>query len=425
MTKVITKTAAGKASRNVRRRETCRLCGGKRLELVLALAPTPVADAYLPEARWAAHQEKFPLDLFLCLDCAHAHLLDVVDPEILYRDYIYVTLSSLGLEAHFQKYADDVLARVKPLKGGLVVEFGSNDGTLLRGFAKRGMKVLGVDPAREIARQATASGIETLPEYFTAALARKIRAEKGAASIIVANNVMANIDVLDDVMEGIKSLLSPEGVFIFETGYLLDTVKNSVFDNIYHEHISYHSVRPFQAFFKRHGMELQFVERVETKGGSLRGTVQLAGGSRPVSPTVAEFIAREDAAGLHKPETYKAWGARLQKTKKELHALLGRLKKEGKTIAGYGASHSVTTLLHHFDIAQYLSFLVDDNPRKFDTFSPGHHIPVFASKALYERKPDYVVILPWRFGDPIIKKNQAFQDQGGRFISVLPKVEIL
>jgi len=407
------------------RRTTCRLCGGKNLELVLALAPTPVADAFWPKARLDEPQEKFPLDLFFCGDCHHAHLLDVVDPDILYRDYLYVTLTSLGLQDHFDAYAGGVLDRAGAAKGSMVVELGSNDGTLLRAFQKRGMKVLGVDPARAVAKTASESGVETWPEYFTAELARKIRAERGAASIICANNVIANIDVLDDVMAGIKTLLAPDGVFILETGYLLDTIKYKVFDNIYHEHISYHSVEPFVPFFKRHGLELIHCERVETKGGSLRATIQLDGGPRKRDASVDAFIAAEKAFGLDKPATYKALGAELARVKDELHTLLGALKAQGKKVAGYGASHSVTTLLHHFDIARFLDYIVDDNPRKHETYSPGHRVPVHASSALYDRKPDAVVILPWRFAEPIMRKHAALREQGVKFIVPLPGVEVL
>lgn len=410
---------------NCRRRTTCRLCHGKNVELVMKLAPTPTADAYVPAARLKETQEYFPLDLFFCLDCSHVQLLDVVDPEILYGNYIYVTLTSLGLDSHFDQYAENVLKRIRPAPGSLVVEFGSNDGTLLRGFQKRGMKVLGIDPARDIAQQATAAGVETWPAYFTLDLAQKIKQERGAASVIAANNVIANIDVLDDVMRGIRTLLAPSGVFVFETGYLLDLVQNGVFDNIYHEHISYHSVKPFDIFFRKEGMELFHVDLVDTKGGSIRGMVQLAGGPHKVSPAVQELIGLEQKHALDSAQTYKDFSEMLARVKKDLRKLLQEQKTMGKRIAGYGASHSVTTLVHHFDIAEFLEFIVDDNPRKQNTFSPGHHIPVLAPQALYEKKPDLVVILPWRFAEPIMKKHTAFKAQGGHFIVPLPNVDIL
>lgn len=406
------------------RRTSCRLCGGRKLELVLSLAPTPVADAFWPKERLGEPQEKFPLDLFFCLDCHHAHLLDVVDPDILYRDYLYATLTSLGLQEHFDSYASSVVDRLGTPKGSLVVELGSNDGTLLRAFQKRGMKALGVDPAVAVAKTAADSGVETWPEYFTKPLAQKIRAERGAASIICANNVIANIDELGSVMEGVKAILAPDGVFIFETGYLLDTIKNKVFDNIYHEHISYHSVEPFVPFFQKQGLELIHCERVETKGGSLRGTVQLAGGPRKKDRSVDAFIANEREFGLDKPETYRTLGRYLDGIKRQLHAALSALKAERRVIAGYGASHSVTTLLHHFDIARYLDFLVDDNPRKHHTYSPGHRLPVLPSSALYEKKPAAVVILPWRFSEPILKKHEKLKG-ATQFIVPLPELKVL
>jgi SAM-dependent methyltransferase len=406
------------------RRNTCRLCGSGDIEVVIPLTPTPVADDFIPASRLHERQETFPLDVFLCRACGLVQLVDVVDAASIYVEYLYVTKSSPGLADHFRTYADDVIRRLALPPGSLVVEIGSNDGTLLSFFQARDMHVLGVDPARDIARAATAEGIETRPVCFTCDVARELRRERGMADLVVANNVIANIDDLDDFAEGIRQLLSPDGVFVFESGYLANLVQNLVFDNIYHEHLSYHSVRPLASFFARHGMELFDVEHVATKGGSIRGYVQQSGGARRITPAVAAMIEMEQAQGLYRPETYRQLCRRLDRLRNALVDVLGGLQLRGRAIAGYGASHSVTTLVHHFGIGGQLEFVVDDNPRKHHLYSPGYHLPVLPSAVLHERRPDYVVILPWRFAEPIISRNHAFVAAGGRFIVPLPDLRI-
>ena len=407
------------------RRDTCRLCGSRNLEIVLHYEPTPPADAYLPANQGHIVQESYPLDLYLCQDCGFSQLCDVLRADSIYVDYIYETKSSLGLVDHFRRYANSVLDRIQPPRGALVVDLGSNDGTLLRPFKERGMNVLGVDPAREIAHDATASGIETWPEFFTADLSRKIRKQRGGASIVTANNIYANVDELGEFTDNIRSLLGSDGVFIFESFYLGDLIENLVFDFIYHEHLSSFSVTPLAGFFRRHGMELIDAERVPTKGGSLRYTVQLEGGPRNVSKTVTDLLAEEEQRGLGRMETFRSFSTRIEAAKKELRNQLDKLKREGKAIAGYGASATTTTLVYHFGLGDYLDYLVDEYDRKQNTLMPGLHLPVLAPEVLQKRKTDYVVILAWRYVQPILDKNRAFREQGGKFIVPLPKLQVI
>ena len=406
------------------RRKTCRLCGGKHLELVLERSPNPLEDDYRRADRLAP-QKTYPLDLACCADCGHVFLLDIVDAGKIYSEYLYETSVSLGLAEHYDRYAQGVIEKLGLKPDAFMVEFGSNDGTMLRAFKKRGLSVLGVDPAAPIAALATKSGVETLPTFFTLELARNIKAERGPAALIAANMVFANIDDLDDIAAAIEELLAKDGVFVCETGYLLDNVKNLVFDNIYHEHLAYHSVKPLKKFFENKGLEIFAVETVDSKGGSIRFFVQRKGAARPVEPSVAGLIAREDAAGIHTAAPYAALTKTLDETRARLHEFLGGFKRRGKTIAGFGASHSVTTLVHHFELAPILEFVVDDNPRKQDTFMPGTHTPVLNPKALLERKADYAVVLPWRFSKPIRERHAGFALAGGKFVDVLPRVEVL
>lgn len=407
------------------RRTTCRLCESRSLDRGLSLAPTPLADSYIPSSRLSEPQETFPLDLYLCRECGFTQILDVVQPQVIYFDYLYETKTSLGLVEHFGGYAKDVLARVAPRPGSLVVDIGSNDGTLLRFFKQGGMKVLGVDPARAIAKAATEAGIETWAELFNQALAERIRAERGPASVITVNNLFANVDDLANMTRGIRTLLADDGVFVFESFYLADLMRNMVFDFIYHEHISYFSVKPLQSFFARHGLELIDAQPVRTKGGSLRYTIQLAGGPRKPSPVVASMIAAEEKAGICKLETLRAFSGRVDDSKNALTSLMRKLKAEGKMFAGYGASATSTTMIYHYGIGDMLDFIVDDNPQRQQLFSPGLHIPILSGTALDERKPDYLVVLAWRYVEPIKLKVDAYLKKGGRLIVPLPEVKVL
>lgn len=410
---------------NSTRRDTCRLCGSQNLQLVLALAPTPIADDYVSAERLEEKQEYFPLDLALCRDCGHTQILDAVNPELLFRNYTYRTSVSLGLVEHFRKVADGLIAQLQIGPGSFVVEIGSNDGSNLRFFQDRGATVLGIDPARDIAAAATASGIETIPEFFTPELAGRIRRERGPATLVIANNVFAHADALGAIADGIRMVLASDGVFVSEVSYMVDIVEKMLFDTLYHEHLCYHAVRPFEHFFRLHGMRLFDVERIPTKGGSIRGFAQRDDGLRPVAPVVGELMAMEERMQFGEAETFLAYAAKIDALKQGLLAHLAKLRGEGKTIAGYGASATVTTLLHHFDLGGKLDFIVDDNAVKQGTFSPGQHIPVLAPTALAERRPDYVVILAWAYAEPIVRKNQAYLAQGGHFIVPVPAVRVI
>ncbi|MBI5163207.1 MAG: methyltransferase domain-containing protein, partial [Magnetospirillum sp.] len=309
---------------------------------------------------------------------------------------------------------------------GLVVEIGSNDGILLRSLQSRDVRVLGVDPARNVSEQARAQGVPTLTAYFGEAVARAIAKEHGPAAAIIANNVFAHIDDLGGVVDGIADLLAPEGVFVFEVSYLVDVFEKTLFDTIYHEHLDYHSVGPLIGFFRAHGMELIEALRIDSHGGSLRGVARLAAGTRPVGASVAAALAEEARLGLDRAATLQAFGAKIAAIGTELNAVLKGFKAQGLTIAGFGAPAKATTLLYHFAIGpELIDFIVDDSPLKQGLFSPGMHIPVVPSAAIAEKNPDVLVVLAWNFAAPIVAKNAAFRAAGGRFVIPLPKVEVL
>lgn len=404
----------------IKRRGDCRLCGSRELEPVFSLTPTPPANAFVPREKLQVPQAVFPLDLFFCRNCAHLQLLDVVDPALLFRDYVYVSGTSPVFVEHFRRYAAWAIAELGLKVGDLVVDVGSNDGTLLRFFKEAELKVQGVDPAVAIAGQATAAGIPTIPDFFTPETARAIRHEQGPAMLVTANNVFAHADDLDSLVDGVRELLAPEGAFVFEVSYLADVYEKTLFDTIYHEHVSYHSVKPLRAFFLDNGMELIDVRRVDSHGGSLRGVAKLAGGKRTVKPSVAELAALEERLGIDKPETWRAYAERIDEVKEELTKVLSDLRGRGLRVAGFGAPAKATTLMYHFGLGpQAVEFIVDDSPLKQGLFTPGLHVPVLPSAALEEWKPDRLLILAWNFADSIMKKLPAYK---GRFIVPLPKV---
>lgn len=409
----------------MRQRSDCRACGSHNLKLVFSLKPSPIGDAYVTSDRVDVAQPSYPIDLYMCLQCGLAQLIDVIAPEILYGEYIYVTASSMGLAEHFRGYADSVIDRCKLRPESLVVDIGSNDGTLLRHFQERGMSVLGVEPAAHIAAQANAGGIRTIDKFFTPELAREMVVEYGHAKLVTANNVFANIDDLMSWVNAVDELLAGDGVFVFESYYLADLVQNMVFDFIYHEHLSAFSVKPIQALFERVGMELVTVQRVPTKGGSLRYFVQRPGGPLAGDGSVAELRALEEDMGIYREEAYLAFANKINGLKEVTRTFLAQAKSEGKSIAGFGASITGTTLIYHFEIGAYLDYLVDDNLAKQGRFSPGLHLPVLPSSALYERKPDYVVVLAWRFAEPFIKNNRAYLEEGGCFVIPVPEFRVV
>ena len=407
------------------RRTHCQLCNSSTLTLILSLVPTPPANAFVTEAQCATKQPCFPLDVFQCEDCHHVQLLDVLDPAVLFKDYVYVSGTSQAFVKHFEEYAATICSRFDPAAQSLVIDIGSNDGTLLNFFKKRNYSVLGIDPARVIAANATAAGIETLPSFFSPGLASEIISDRGHATIVTANNVFAHAEDLYSIASGVADLLTPDGLFTFEVSYLVDVFQDVLFDTIYHEHMAYHAVGPLQQFFKRADLELFSAERVPSHGGSLRGYVQKKGGPHNPDGTVDGLIDIERKLGLDQSATLRGFGNRIDFLRDQFKTVLRDLKKSGRSVAGYGAPAKATTLLHHFGIEPgTLAYIIDDSPLKQGLYSPGIHIPVVSSEILSRNPPDILVILAWNYADVIMKNNAAFANKGGRFLVPLPAVRL-
>jgi SAM-dependent methyltransferase len=411
-------------SADYRDKSTCRLCGFGPLKDVLQLTQTPLANAFVPPAMRDNEQRLFPLVLRMCARCHHVQLGCVVNPENLFRDYVYVSGTSPSFRRHFETYAEDVINRTGLQPDDLVLEIGSNDGTLLSVFKAHGARVLGIDPAAEIADRANKDGIPTIPEFFTSELANEISDQHGKAKIVTANNVFAHIDDLAEVVDGIQKVLSADGLFVFEVSYLVDVLTKNLFDTIYHEHLDYHSLGPLLEFFRKRNLKIIGAERISSHGGSIRVYVSHAGADWVEKPEVREFLQLEQEIGLNYFKTFIGFESRINELGTRVSNLVQDLKKDGFTIAGYGAPAKATTLLYHFRLTNALDFIVDDSPLKQGLFTPGSHIPVLSSQALKSRRPDYLIILAWNFADEIIARNQDYLSAGGRFIVPVPKLVV-
>lgn len=402
------------------KRTTCRLCGGTDFDVAFRLKPTPPANAYLERTELSLTEQCFPLDLYVCRGCHHAQLLDIVDPSVMFRHYAYVSGTSPVFVQHLQSLRDVVLERCLN-KQPFMVEIGSNDGTLLKLFHDRGVKVLGVEPAENLTAFANENNRPTLNAFFNSETAATVRATHGGAHIICANNVLAHIDALGDVFAGIKRLLEPDGVCVFEVSYLVDVIENGLFDTIYHEHVSYHAAGPIIGFLERAGLRLFAAQRIRTQGGSIRFFVEHGGGPYAMDKSVQELLAHERALGLETLEPFKALAQRIAASSQALRHKLAAIKATGARVAGYGAPAKITTLMHHFELgAGDVEYLVEDNPLKQGLFTPGKHVPIVEIAPIYTNPPDYLVIFAWNFARPIIEKHRAFADKGGKFLIPLP-----
>ena len=308
-------------------------------------------------------------------------------------------------------------------KKSLVVDIGSNDGTLLSFFKKHGLNVLGVDPAKEIAKKASSNGIKTLPKFMNLTLSKDIRKKFGLADIVTANNAFAHGDDLIGLLKSIKNIMKPNGIFVFEVSYLLDVIEKILLGTIFHEHHSYHSLKPLIKFMSSNNMEIIDVERVSIQGGSLIGTAQIIGGPHKISPSVKKLISLENKKKIDKLKTLKKFSKKLYSLKVKIKKKFINLKKDGKTIAGYGAARSGTTLITQMGLGKLIDFIVDDSTQKQGRYTPGDHIIVKPTNAIYKKKPDYVLILAWIHAKNIIKNNQEYLSKGGQFITCFPEIK--
>ncbi|MCL4418675.1 class I SAM-dependent methyltransferase [Patescibacteria group bacterium] len=404
----------------------CRVCKSSVLIKVITLGPTPLANAFLKKDQVDGPEDFFPLDVYFCKNCTMLELGHVVSPVLLFSDYVYVSSTSPVFAKHFKDFATDICRRFKLGSNSLVIDIGSNDGILLKPFREFGARTLGIEPAKKIAKVARKDGIETIDDFFSISLAKKIVKEKGKAAIVTATNVFAHIDNLDEVIQGLKILLSQDGVFIIEAPYLIDMLEKKYFDLVYHEHLSYWAVLPLMTLFKRFDMEIFDVEKVDAHGGSIRIFVKKKEGKFKKSDRVDIFLKMEKKAKISNISTYLNYVNEILENRKLLISLLSNLKLKGARIAAYGAPAKGNTLLNFFSIgSEILDYIVDDSVWKQGLYSPGKRIPIVSSKFLYKDKPDYLLILAWNFASSIMKNHEKFKKTGGRFIIPVPVPKII
>ncbi len=394
----------------------CALCACVDLDTIMKLPATPPANEFVQTPQ---DQERFPLDLQLCRDCGHLQLADVVHPGRLFGNYVYVSGTSPVFVKHFEDYAKSVYASSRLSACSHVVDVGSNDGTLLKAFQKLGVaKVTGVDPARGIAMQATSVGVPTRIGFFDRHMAALIRATDGPADVITANNVFAHADDLQEIARGVRDLLAPEGDFVFEVSYLMDVVEHTLFDTIYHEHLSYHSVKPLIPFLAGCGLYVYDALRVQTHGGSVR--VYASRARKHPSGRLQRILAAEQAAGIHTRTAFDTLSRDIAQKGEILRSKIKEAKSAGKRICGFGAPAKLTTLMYAFSLdASDFEFVIDDSPLKQGLLTPGMNIPVCSSAALYERHVDVCVVFAWNFFDTIVAKHANWADAGGVFVNPL------
>jgi SAM-dependent methyltransferase len=404
---------------------SCIVCGQQAVERFLDLGSTALANKFLTTEELSKPEAKYPLRVGFCHTCGHVQLTEEVPPSAMFEDYLYVSSASDTLKAHLFDLSDIVVKRRNLGTKDFVIDIGCNDGTLLTGFKRHGVKTLGVDPAQNLADLTKNNGIERYVGFFNSKTAREILAKWGPASAMTATNTFPHIPALQDFVEGINIALAPGGAFVIEAHYLVDILEQCAFDTIYHEHISYWALGPMMYLFEKHGMQVVNAERLPLHHGQLRVTVQRKGEGAPQA-SVGKILESERRLGLDKIATYRQFAQKTLQLKADLQRTLKELRVQGKRVVGYGAPAKGNTLLGFLEIdPSLIEYIADKSALKQGRFCPGVHIPVVPPDQLLKDQPDYVVLLAWNFVDEILTQQNEYVKRGGKFIVPVPAVKIL
>lgn len=394
----------------------CRDCKSAKLVKFLDLGSQALANSFVAAENLDKREPRYPLEVYFCEDCNLAQLIHVVDKKELFLNYVYFSAGMPRISPHWQRYAEEVMARFLTDSEDFVFEIASNDGILLKFFKDKAFRILGVDPAQNIVPIARSLGVPTLTAFFTEAVAKDVLQTHGSAKAILANNVVAHIDDHHDLCRAVKLLLHPAGVFVIEAPYLVDMFENLTYDTVYHEHLSYAAVRPLQTLFQKFGLEIFDVRLVSVQGKSLRLFVGHRG-AHPIDPSVAELIQKELGYHMDDVESYIELAKRVAASKERLVELVDNLKKQGRKIAAYGAPAKGNTLLNYCKIGtDSIDYAIDDLPSKQGLYTPGTHIPVVSREYAEKHPPDYYVLLAWNYAQTVFDREQKFRGQGGKFI---------
>jgi hypothetical protein len=414
---------AAPGARGVR---ACRFCAAPLKVVMVDLGVSPLCESFLTEQQLDGMEPFYPLRAMVCEECFLVQLGEYVPPEDIFTEYAYFSSYSASWLEHARRYAESAIERLGLGPDNLVVELGSNDGYLLRNFVAHGVPVLGVEPARNVAEAAERAGVRTLPIFFSRDTAIELESTHGRADLIVVNNVLAQIPSLNDFVAGIDILLADDGLLTIEVPHLLRLIEHTEFDTVYHEHFSYFSLGTAIRILDRHGLTVVDVEELRSHGGSIRIHARHAGAGVVQSHAVARVLEEEAAAGMTDPTTYEAFGERVAAVKADILEFLIGLRREGRTVAGYGAPGKANTLLNYCGIrTDLLPFTVDRNEYKHGRFTPGTHIPIRPPEELDRARPDYVWILPWNLRDEIVEQLAHARSWGGRFVVASPSLTVI
>lgn len=402
----------------------CRACGSARLQRYLDMGQTPLANSYLDAA--SAGQEEFVEELCiqLCLECGLSQLTKVVDPDLMFRNYLYVSSTTLTLREHFAEFATTAAKAADANPGDLSLDIASNDGTLLAAFKAVGLKVIGIDPARNLAEEANAKGLTTWCDYWSASVAARLVKEIGRPKVITAANVFAHADNLSDFVRGVELCLAPGGIFAIECPYLVDFIEKSEFDTAYHEHLSYIGLTPLSRLMQAHGLELYDVEHFpDIHGGTIRSYAARAG-ERAVTPRLTDALEREQAFGIKDPAVYQEFARRVLENREGLRQMVDRLRAEGQVVWAYGASAKGNTLMNFFQLTSaQVPRAIDDNPKKWGMLTPGARMEIVGIDALKHAKVDCLLLLAWNFEKEIRRRCRDAGYQG-QFLVPVPEARL-
>ena len=400
----------------------CRVCNSENFTIVLKLKDTPLEDQFLKKK---IYQPTFPLELAICNECFYVFLPYVVSPDLSYKDYMYESSVTVGLNNHYDDYAKEIFVTNNISPKSLAIDIGSNDGSMLKSFQKQNLRILGIEPAKEISRHANDRNLYTINDFFSLELAHKIVKKEGRASIITANYMFANIDNLNDFMMGVKILLDTDGCFCIQTGYHPLQFSKNMFDYIYHEHFSYFTLSNLTFLLRKYDLMIVDATLTKPKGGSLRIIVKHNDEKKTQSKSLIDLLAKEGNNNFNSHNFFYSLEKNINEQKAHLIKELEKIKKNNSKIAGIGASHSTTTLIYHFEIKRFVDFLIDDNEKKHNTFSPGNHIKVFDKNYLKSQNIKYLIILAWQHQETIINKYKQFLEKDVTIIIPLPKFKVI
>ncbi len=400
----------------------CLGCGRKLPDAFLDLGEMPLANSLLKPGKLDEEEVVYKLAIAYCPQCCLVQITHRVAPEELFSNYLYYSSFSDAFVEHASDMVESLIHQFALDSGSLVMEIASNDGYLLQFFKQKGIPILGIEPAKNIAKDAVEKGIPTLNVFFGSESVDEILKAKGQADIIIGNNVLAHVPQINDFLSSVNKCLKPKGSAVFEFPYLKDLIEHAEFDTIYHEHVFYYSLSAIKILAERAGLQLYDAQRQNIHGGSLRVFLQKEK-RYEVSGNVKRILAEEEACGLTNEALYNSFREKVVELKAGLVRLLRELKQSGKTIAAYGAAAKGNTLLNYTGINnRIIDFVVDRNPYKQGLYTPGTRIPILHQDELLKKMPDYTLVLVWNFAEEIIRQQGAYHQRGGRFIIPIPEI---